>query len=51
MNNEDIKFMKKYDWFTKDGEPVILNGVALRDIDKGEELVSYGKISMVVKNA
>jgi hypothetical protein len=38
------KKFKEYDWFTKDGELVILNRKALRDIAEGEELISYGKL-------
>ena len=32
------------DWFTEEGELVIMNGIALRDISKYENLVSYGTI-------
>ena len=36
--------IKEYDWFTESGEPVIIDGIAQRDIKKDEILVSYGKI-------
>ena len=36
--------MNKEDWLTKDGEIVIKDGIALRDIKENEELVSYGKV-------
>jgi len=35
---------KEMDWFDKEGNPVIVQGKALRDIGKDEELISYGKI-------
>lgn len=35
---------EKFDWFTQEGELVIKDGKALRDIKLGELLVSYGRI-------
>jgi hypothetical protein len=34
---------KDFDYFTEEGELVIKNRIALRDINKDEVLVSYGK--------
>jgi hypothetical protein len=38
INKED------YDYMTEDGEVVIKNRKALRDIKEGEVLISFGKI-------
>ena len=35
---------KELDWWDKKGNLVIVNGIAQRDIEADEELVSYGKI-------
>jgi len=37
--------IRDYDWVIEGtNEPVIVNGIALRDLEKGERLVSYGKL-------
>ena len=36
--------LKDYDFFTEEGELVIVDGIALRDIAKDEKLFSYGKV-------
>jgi hypothetical protein len=49
MKNKKID-IRKYDWVIQEtGEPVIIDGVALRDIEEGENLVSYGKIVGVLE--
>lgn len=36
--------IREYDWMTEEGEIVIRDGIALRDIDENENLISYGRI-------
>lgn len=39
------KEFKEFDWVVEEtNEPVIIDGIALRDIKEGEHLVSYGKV-------
>jgi len=50
MIKDKNKLLKsEVDWFDDKGKLVILNNKALRKLKKGENLKSYGKISLIPK--